>query len=186
MRKLKLQVQISLDGFVADEKSGLDWMVWDWDDALKAHVAALHVPVDLILLGRNMMPGFIEAWEAQTSDAESGEFARKMVETPKIVFSCSLENADWKNTTLSGGDLTDEVNRLKASDGGDIIAYGGAAFVSSLIKNHLVDEYHMFVNPVALGRGLTIFGELEERLKLRLVEAKGFACGVVALNYEPN
>lgn len=185
MRKLKLQVQISIDGFVADEHGGLDWMVWDWDAELKDHVAALHVPVDLILMGRNMMPGFIEAWQAQLDNPESGEFARKMVETPKIVFSRSLENADWVNTTVSNGELAEEVAKLKAVEGGDIIVYGGASFVSSLVKNNLIDEYHLFVNPSALGKGLTIFGDLEARLALKFLGSKGFSCGVVALTYAP-
>jgi dihydrofolate reductase len=176
-------VQISIDGFVADEKSGLDWMVWDWDDELKDYVSALHVPVDLILLGRNMMPGFIDAWRSRLEDEESAEFARKMVDTPKIVFSHSLESADWINTTLANGDLNEEVTKLKASEGGDIIVYGGASFVGSLVKNDLIDEYNLFVNPVAIGKGLTIFGDLEKKLKLKLEASRGFSCGVVALCY---
>jgi len=185
MRKLKLQMQISLDGFVATENGGLDWMTWDWDDELKEHVAALHVPVDLILMGRNMMPGFIDAWEAQIDDPESGKFARLMVDTPKIVFSRTVESSDWKNTTVANGDLTDEVNQLKSAEGGDIIVYGGASFVGSLIKNNLIDEYHFFVNPVALGKGMPIFGDLDANLTLKLIIAKGFKCGVAALTYKP-
>jgi dihydrofolate reductase len=185
MRKLKLQVQISLDGFVADENSGLDWMVWDWDDELKNYVAALHVPVDLILMGRNMMPGFIDAWNAQVDDPESGEIARKMVDTPKIVFSHSLKSSDWINTTIENGDLTEVVTKLKTGTGGDIIVYGGASFVSALIKNNLIDEYHLFVNPVALGKGLPIFGDLKDRLKLKFVKAESFASGIVDLCYQP-
>ena len=187
MRKLKLQMQVSLDSFVADVNGGLDWMVWDWDDELKNYVDELHEPVDLILLGRKMTAGFIDAWESRVNDpeSESAEFARKMVDTPKIVFSRSLENIEGQNVSVANGDLTEEIAKLKASDGGDIIAYGGAEFVSSLVKNNLIDEYHLFVNPVALGKGMTIFGDLEENLNLKLVKAKAFSCGVVGLCYEP-
>ena len=185
MRKLKLQMQLTIDCFVAGADGEMDWMVWDWDDELKKYVSALHEPVDLILLGRNMMPGFIDAWNAQIDNPETGEFARLMVETPKIVFSGSLENSEWKNTIIASGDLTEEIKKLKAAEGGDIIVYGGASFVSSLIKNNLIDEYNLFVNPVAIGQGMTIFGELENYLKFKLVNSKAFSCGITAFRYEP-
>jgi dihydrofolate reductase len=185
MRKLKLQMQVTLDGFVANVNGELGWMVWDWDDELKDYVWNLTEPVDLILLGRKMTAGFIDAWTSRLDDPESGSFARKMVETPKIVFSRSLENAEWKNTSIAKADLKEEITKLKTADGGDIIAYGGAAFVSSLVKNNLFDEYHLFVNPAALGKGMTIFGELEEKLNLRLADSRSFSCGIVGLFYEP-
>jgi dihydrofolate reductase len=186
MRKLKLQMQVSLDCFVAGKGGEMDWMVWNWDDELKKYVWDLTQPVDLVLLGRNLAAGFIDAWTSRAADsATADEIARKMVETRKIVFSRSLETPAWVNTEVRNGELIEEVGKLKNSDGGDIIVYGGAGFAASLIKNNLIDEYHLFVNPVALGQGMSIFGELEESLNLELVGSKSFSCGITGLYYVP-
>ena len=108
-----------------------------------------------------------------------------MNDTPKTVFSHTLTHTDWKNTTLANGDLVEEVNQLKNQTGGDLIAYGGAKFVSSLIEANLIDEYHLFINPAAIGEGLTIFSSLTEKRNLQLKQAKAFACGITVLHYEP-
>ena len=185
MRKLKLQTQVSIDNFIAGPNGEMDWMVWDWDDELKDYVWTINEPVGLILLGRKIAEGFIDAWVSRVEDPESARFARKMIDTPKIVFSHSLDKIDRENTEMRKGNLVEEVTKLKNEDGGDIIAYGGAGFVSSLIKNNLIDEYHLFVNPVAIGNGMCIFGDLEEKLNLELTHSKSFACGIVDLCYEP-
>jgi dihydrofolate reductase len=85
---------------------------------------------------------------------------------------------------LAKGDITDEVNELKKLEGGDIIAYGGANFVSSLIKYNLIDEYQLFINPTIIGSGMTIFKDVTGKLNLKLVKSTAFTCGIVALVYE--
>ncbi|WP_262922975.1 dihydrofolate reductase family protein [Hymenobacter cellulosilyticus] len=82
-------------------------------------------------------------------------------------------------------ELAAEITQLKQRAGQDIIAYGGATFVSGLLGAGLVDELHLFVNPVAIGRGLSIFQGLERPLGLTLVKSTAFACGIVAQHYEP-
>ncbi|MDX2212268.1 MAG: dihydrofolate reductase family protein [Oculatellaceae cyanobacterium bins.114] len=86
---------------------------------------------------------------------------------------------------LAKGDLVDEITQLKKQAGNDIIVYGGATFVSALIQHKLIDEFHLFINPVAIGSGMTIFRELERKQDLTLIKATSFECGVVVLNYEP-
>jgi len=108
-----------------------------------------------------------------------------MVGKPKIVFTKTLENHTWANTSLAKGDLAEKVNMLKNKKGRDIIVYGGASFVSSLIKNNLIDEYHLFINPAAIGKGLGIFNTLESNLKLNLVNSTKFGCGIVVNHFEP-
>ena len=186
MRKLKLQMQLSVDGFAAQPNGELDWMTWDWDDEIKNYVSELTDSIDTILLGRKMTDGFISYWTSVLTKPDNPEysFAKKMVDIPKVVFTKTLEKSNWQNTNLAKGDLTDEVNRLKKQNGKGIIVYGGASFVSSLIKNNLVDEYHLFINPTSLGKGLTIFGELKDKLKLALVKSKVFDCGIVLNHYE--
>jgi dihydrofolate reductase len=186
MRKLKLQTQLSLDGFIAGPKGEMDWMVWNWDDGLKKYVTELTEPVDCILLGRVLAQGFIPHWtSALTKPEPENEGAQKMVDTPKIVFSKTLKKSEWDNTRLATGDLVEEISYLKKQPGKDIIAYGGSRFVSNLIKYGLIDEYHLFINPVAIGNGMTIFKTIDQKLNLKLVKATAFSCGIVVLCYQP-
>jgi dihydrofolate reductase len=179
MRKLKLQVQMSADGFVAGTKGELDWMTWNWDDELKNYVKEITEPVDCIVLGRKLAQGFIPHWA--TNPEQEG--ADKMNNTAKVVFTKTLEKSEWDNTVLAKGDLTDEINKLKKEDGKDIIAYGGAGFVSALIRNRLIDEFHLFINPVSIGNGMTIFKDWQQ--SFNLVKSSPFECGIVVLHYEP-
>ena len=105
-----------------------------------------------------------------------------MSSTPKVVFSQTLSEHKWPNATLAHN-LVEDINKLKQQEGGDIIAYGGANFVSNLIKEGLIDEFFLFVNPAAIGKGLPIFAELTALQPLKLSEAKAFDCGIVALHY---
>lgn len=89
------------------------------------------------------------------------------------------------NTEIATGDLKDKITKLKnQQEGGDIIVYGGASFDSSLIRENLIDEYYLFVNPVAIGNGKTIFKDLKEIRKLSLIESIPFDSGIVLLHYE--
>lgn len=185
MRKLKLQVQMSVDGFIAGPNGEMDWLVWNWDNGLKDYVTAITEPVDTIILGRKLAEGFIPTWTDLLEKDATTEGAKKMVETPKVVFTKTLHTSDWANTQLATCDLAEEIKQLKQQEGSDIIAYGGGSFVSSLIKAGLIDEYHLFINPVALGTGMTIFKNADERQNLTLVKSQSFACGITVLNYVP-
>ena len=187
LRKLKLQVQMSTDGYIAGPKGEMDWLVWNWDDKLKEYVNELTESVDSILLGRKMTEGFISYWSDVMAkpDHHDYAFAKKMIETPKVVFTKTLNKSKWVNTDIATGDLTDEINNLKRQEGRDIIVYGGASFDSSLIKAGLIDEFHLFVNPAAIGNGMTIFKDLNEMQKFTLVKSIAFECGIVLLHYEP-
>ena len=188
MRKLKLQVQMTVDGYIAGPNGEMDWITFNWDDALKEYVTELTDSMDLIVLGRNLAQGFIPHWAGVAQDPAHEEHLAgvKFTETPKVVFSKTLTASEWDNTVLATGDLVAEITRLKNQEGPDIIAYGGATFVSNLIKHNLIDEYHLFVNPAAIGHGLPIFQGLEDKQNLKLVKAIPFACGIVLLNYEPD
>ncbi len=185
MRKLKLQVQISVDGYVGGPKGEMDWLVRNWDAELIQYVTALTESFDCIVLGRKLAEGFIPHWAGIAADANHPEHAagQKFTNTPKVVFTKSLAQVVWPQTILATGDLVAEIQALKQQPGGDIIAYGGATFVSALIKHGLIDEFHLFVNPTALGRGLAIFKELNGKQNLKLVQATPFSCGIVVLNY---
>ncbi|RTQ45922.1 dihydrofolate reductase [Hymenobacter gummosus] len=187
MRKLKLQVQISVDGFIGGPNGEMDWLTCPWDQELDAYVEALTAPVDGIVLGRKLAEGFIPHWAAVAADEGNPDVAagRKFTDTPKVVFSRTLTQSAWANTTLARAELPAAIGQLKQRPGGDLMAYGGASFVGSLIAHDLIDEYHLLVNPVAIGRGLPIFQQLPEKRPLQLLAARTFACGITALHYRP-
>jgi len=187
MRKLKLQMQQSLDGFMARPNGDLDWMIWDWDEELKEYGNELTAPVDLILLGRKMSDGFLGHWSAVAANPEDPEhsFGRIMNDTPKIVFSRTLQTIEGNNTSLLKEASPEVIHELKAKPGGDIIVYGGANFVSGLFQQGLIDEFYLFINPVAIGKGLSIFNNLRQNRQLKLQHARAFSCGVAVLVYQP-
>ena len=182
MRKLKLQMQMTVDGHVAGPNGELDWMALPWDEELNGYVAELIEPVDCIVLGRKLAQGFIPYW-ANVPEGEDPRGAEKYNGTQKVVFTKTLDSTDWANTVLAKGELTDEILRLKGQPGGDIIAYGGVTFVSALIRNALVDDLYLLVNPVAIGVGQSIFSGLEQRQQYRFIDAKPFPCGVTVLHF---
>ena len=188
MRKLKLQMQVSVDGYVAGPNGEMDWMVWDWDDELKNYVKEITAPVDCILLGRVLAEGFIPHWAAAATSAdpkENNDFAQIMHNTHKVVFSKTLKQSKWNNTDLASGKIEEEVDKLKNNSGKDLITYGGAGLASSLIKLGLIDEYHVFVNPAVLGTGMPIWKEVQNQAKLKLIKTSTSKTGIVVLCYEP-
>jgi dihydrofolate reductase len=184
MRKLKLQVQMSIDGFISGRNGEMDWMTFNWDNELNQYVTEITDPVDCIVLGRKLAQGFIPYW-ASKPEGEDARGVDKLNNTAKVVFTKTLDRSEWDNTVLAKGDLVDEITKLKKQDGKDIIAYGGATFVSALIKHGLIDEFHLFINPAAIGNGMAIFKELDSPQNLTLKKLLAFACGIVLLCYEP-
>lgn len=187
MRKLKLQVQISIDGFVStgpnDEQK---WVTWAWKE-IRPRVLELLDTSDTILIGRKLAVDFIPYWENVNTkpDDQMIEIAQRIVPARKIVFTRTLTRSEWNSTELAKGDLTEEVNNLKKQSGKDIMVYGGSSFVSDLIKEDLIDEYHLFLNPVALGHGGAIFDQLNNIRQLKLINSITYPCGIVLLHYEP-
>jgi dihydrofolate reductase len=186
MRKLKLQVQMTLDGFVAGPNGELDWMwVGKRDESILQDVIKLADTCDTILLGRKMTPEFIHYWENvldnQPSSVEQ-PLAQRMVNMRKIVFSRTQTAIKGRNLQVENGDAAAAVHALEEQPGKDIMVYGGATFVSSLISQNLVDEYYIFRKPVAIGHGLSIFKE--QRL-LELHSSITYKDGTILTKYMP-
>lgn len=185
-RKLRLQVQMSVDGCIAGPNGEMDWMVGLLDDELIKYANKITEPIDTILLGREMTDVFISTWldVMNKPDDPWYVFSKKMIETPKVVFTKTLNKSKWINTDIITGNLIEEVSKIKSQNSGDIIVYGGASFDSSLIKEKLIDEFYLFTNPVAIGNGMTTFKDLNEIQKYTLIESKAFESGKVLLRYE--
>lgn len=192
MRKLKLEMQVSLDGFTADSRGQVSWMVWPWsddwtwDERLRAHHNELTLSSDCILIsGRMAEEGFCNHWERVAADPTSPQatFARAVVSTRKLVATRTIEASRWRNTELIRGHLVSEVARLKAMAGKDILMYGGPTLASALIDARLVDEVHLHVNPTALGQGRSVFNHLRRSARFVPRKATCHACGVVVIEY---
>ena len=177
---------MSIDGCIAGPNGEMDWMVGLSDDKQIKYAYELMESIDTILLGRKMTDDFISYWSdvINKPDDPWHAFAKKMIETPKVVFTKTLDKSKWINTEIATGDITDEINKLKSRNGKDMVVYGGASFDSSLIKLGLIDEFLLFINPVAIGNGKTIFKDLNEIQKFNLIKTIAFDSGKVLLHYE--
>jgi dihydrofolate reductase len=187
MRKLKLQMQTSLDGFVAtgpnDEQT---WVTWDLE-GIKQSVIDLLDSTDTIVIGRKLAVDYIPFWQDTLTKAEDPmyEFAKRIVHARKIVFTRTLDKSMWDNTDLAKGSLVDEIKNLKNQVGKDIVVYGGSSFVSALVKEGLIDEFHFYINPVVLGKGVHIFDQIDSFRQLKLKKSMALDSGIILVVYEP-
>lgn len=179
MRKLKLQHAHIPDGFAPENTDPINYC----DEEFRNFSVANLEQVDCIILGRITAKDFIPYWAAVAENANDPDvlLGRKLTEIPKVVFSKTLENSEWANTILAKGEIVDEINKLKNQAGNNIIVYGGDSFVASLMKNDLIDEYYLAVNPADLDNGLPILKELESKQNITLLNSKTFDCGMVVL-----
>jgi dihydrofolate reductase len=188
MRRVLLFVDLTLDGFMGGPDGEMDWLVPD-DEMDKEFTTDLRKTADTILTGRVAYESFAAFWPAAASDptspADLVEFATWMVDTPKVVFSTSLDTVEMKNSRLARGGIADEVAKLRQEPGRDLVVFGGARTAQAFVRLGLVDEYRMKVHPVAIGNGLPLFKDLEDRVRLRLVHSKAYGSGVLGLRFEP-
>ena len=178
--RVVLQMGISIDGFVAGPDGSQPWLGHPEDEASQRWKLESVKGADAHLMGRVTYLDMASHWP----DSDS-EYAAPMNEIPKVVFSKTLERAEWPESRIASGDLTEEIQRIKQQAGGYVIAYGGAGFARSLIHRGLVDEYRLNVQPTALGEGMPIFSELPEPLELELVEVRNFESGNAGHVYVP-
>ncbi|MEA2641520.1 MAG: hypothetical protein QOF51_2914 [Chloroflexota bacterium] len=184
MRKLILMTSVSLDGFMEGPNREIDWHLVD--DELHRHFNEQLSTMGAFLNGRVTHELMAEFWP--TADADPGstepmvEFARIWRDTPKIVFSRTLERADW-NTTVVRDVVPEEIQELKAQPGGDLLL-GGADLAATFMRLDLIDEYRIYVHPVVIGRGNPLFQPSDTKIQLQLAETRTFGNGVVLLRYE--
>jgi dihydrofolate reductase len=179
MIKLILQMNLSIDGYAADKEGKVDWMLTEEDDRQLDVLNNITKNVGHIILGRKMAEESIPYWENAANSSpltKENEYAKFFVHTPKTVFSQSLKNISGKNVQIKKSDLRAGVLKLKQASQKNIIVYGGAKIVSSLIENRLVDELNLFIHPVVIGDGLKIFNS---RNDLQLMNAQFYCNGIV-------
>jgi len=193
MGKLILQMQTSVDGYVGRVGEGPAWQVWDWgpeptwDELLLSEFNRFLEDADAILLSRKIVEGgYIRHWTQMAERFARNSpfaFAHRVVEMRKVVFSRSELNLAGPNVEVARRPLAEEVTALKAGTPHNIVAFGGAGFARALIGAGLVDEFQFYINPAALGEGLSIF-ERGRQANLRLLGTRGYACGIAVTRYE--
>lgn len=186
MRNIIFLMHVSLDGYVAGPNGEMDWIVLN--DEVYEYIHGFHARMDAAIYGRvtyEMMKGY---WPKIPGNPEASLFERQhadwLQKASKIAVSTTLESDDWANMII-GGDLANEITRLKEQDGKDIWLLGSPTLTQSLMKLRLIDDYRLLVTPIILGNGKRLFAELESPLNLTLVETKTFLEGVVLLRYVP-
>ncbi len=179
MRKLVVSEFVSLDGVVQDPAWTFQFGSEDRDKYKFDELAA----ADALLLGRVTYEGFAAAWPGM--EEQTGEYGAWMNGYTKHVVSTTLEEPlGWRNSSLIGDDLAEEIMRLKQQEGKDILVFGSGELVNSLMAHDLVDEYRLMVFPVVVGSGKRLFGEGDTKT-MKLVGTRTFDSGAVVLTYEP-
>jgi len=179
MRKVILQMSMTLDGYVAGPKGEMDWVFSSSTQTTRDYIDDLLKGSDHILLGKGMAPGFLDYWPKDKT-----VLGEKINKLPKTIFSKTLDKVEWPDVTVAK-DIASEISRLKSEPGKNLILYGGAGLVQSFINLNLIDEYHLLMVPIILGKGLPLFANIQSERKLNLVKTTTSETGVVVFHYEP-
>jgi dihydrofolate reductase len=186
MRRIIVSTYVTLDGVVEAPHT---WNFHAGRDLVEANYVRDELfEADALLMGRKTYESFAPAWSSRTAaDEEPGTegFIDRINSLPKYVASTTLKEPLQWNSTLISGDVVEEVARLKAQPGKNILMYGCGPVANLLMQHELVDELRLSVHPIVLGSGACFFTDASEFPPLKLIEAKVFTSGIVVLNYKP-
>jgi dihydrofolate reductase len=175
MGQVVFKIHISIDGFVASPDGAIDWVFEHPDEEVRGWQVELIASAGVHAMGRNLYEHMAEFWPTAT-DA----FAAPMNEIPKVVFSTTLEEAEWGPARIERRPPAEAIAALKAEEDGPILVHGGAGLARSLSREGLIDVYHLIVHPLALGAGLPIF---DTRVDLEPGDSRRFPGGTVLHTY---
>jgi dihydrofolate reductase len=188
MRKFIVSMNLSLDGYMSGPNCELDWHFETWDEEMGEKLLELLGNADTILLGRLTYEAMARYWSVkpleQNFPRQDLAIADVMNRHTKIVFSKTISRALWNNTKFAVRKTEEEIMHLKQKKGKDIILFGSGKLVSSIIESGLVDQYQLWIHPVALGNGKPLFKNLQNRMRFKLTRAEVFRSGVLAMRYE--
>lgn len=180
MRKTIAAINMTLDGYC-------DHTALDADEEIHQHYSELLRSGGTVLYGR-ITYQLMEFWPTllknPSGDKAMDDFAVAIDEIPKIVFSKTLKNIEWKTARLAERNLKEEVLELKQQPGKDIFV-GSRSLIITLLNLHLIDELQLCVHPIIAGKGLPLFENIADKIPLKLIKTKTFGCGAVILYYEP-
>lgn len=180
MGKIIAALNMTLDG-ICDHTAGIP------DEEIHQHYTELLGQGDAILYGRTAYQ-LMEFWrtflENPSEEKSMNDFAMAIDRIPKIVFSRTLKNVDWKSATITKRDLKDEVLELKQQSGNAIFV-GSRSLIIQLMKLNLIDEFQLCIHPMVEGSGLSLFEDINDRIVFQLVKTKTFSGGAIILYYQP-
>ncbi|MGO9750103.1 MAG: dihydrofolate reductase family protein [Solirubrobacteraceae bacterium] len=188
MGMIVLSENVSLDGVIEDPAGGEGFARGGWvgrvghrgrDDAAKILLKEA-LRAEALLLGRHSYEFFAGRWPSR-----SGELADTLNGLPKYVVSATLEDPQWRNSTVLKGDVVSEVSQLRQALNGEILVYASFQLVQMLLEHDLVDELRLMVYPVVLGAGARLFGETKDKIPMRLLDARSVGDDLALLTYEP-
>jgi len=178
-------MHISLDGFVAGPNGELNWA--KADEEIFNYVGKRISETETALYGRKtyeMMQGYwLTAGDKPTATQHDIEHSEWYKSAHKVVLSKTLNEAELANTTIISENLADRINEIKKQDGKEILIFGSPTATHSLMQQNLIDGYWLFVNPIILGQGISLFAGIKDRIKLNLLNTLQFSNGVTELNY---
>ena len=184
MRKLSVFNSVSLDGYFTDSNNDMSWAHKndpEFNDFVANNAKGGNGP---LLFGRvtyQMMSSF---WPTEQALKAFPDVAKAMNSLPKVVFSRTLDKAEWNNTRLIKENMVDEVRQLKEEEGDDMLIMGSGTIVSQLTQEGLIDEYQVVVNPIILGSGRTMFDGVKDKLNLKRTNVRKFQNGNIFMVYE--
>ena len=180
-------MNLSLDGYLSGPCGELDWHFEIWNERMGDKILERLETTDTIILGKNTYEAMAKYWTVKTMEdhfpRQDLAIADKMNQYTKVVFSRKLNKSIWHRSIFATGDPKEEIKQLKAQEGKDMILFGSARLASMFILSGIVDEYHLWIHPVILGRGKPLFNHLQQRMNLTLKESVSFESGVVANCY---
>src|SRR5271154_382799 len=186
MRKLIVFNHVTLDGYFVDANGSMSWAKTRKDDEeWNAFVQENASGEGPLLFGRKTYELMIQYWPTPMAAHHDSAVAERMNALPKVVFSKTLKDVSWSNTKLVKGELAEEVRQMKQESGDGLTILGSGTLVTQLADERLIDEYHIVVNPVVLGKGRTMFEGAREKLPLKVTKSRTFGNGCVYLVYEP-
>lgn len=183
MRKVFLFMMVSLDGFFEGPNHELDWH--NVGEEFNEFAIRQLDEIGALLFGRVTYQGMASYWPTPFARENDPVVADKMNNLPKIVFSRTLDKAEWNNSRLVKDNIAEEISRLVKEPGKDLAIFGSSNLAVSLLEMGLIDELRIMVNPIVLGGGTALFDGLKERHKLKLVRTRPFNSGNVLLVYQP-
>lgn len=185
MRKLSVFNFLTLNGYYKGIDEDISWHHHGGEESDFAGKAAKPKKPNSLLFGRityEMMAAF---WPSEMGMKMNAKVSEGMTKSDKYVFSSTMKSTSWKNTTLLTGDVIEETEKLKDSDGPDITILGSGSIVRQLAEQSLIDHYTFMIDPVVLGGGTPAFDGLTKKLDLELIDSKAFKSGVLLVNYRP-
>jgi dihydrofolate reductase len=183
MRKLIVFNNISLDGYFTDANSDMSWAHQNADEEWNKFTSENASGGGVLLFGRKTYDLMVSFWPTKQAYDMMPQVAEGMNNLPKVVFSRTMDKAEWNNTKLVKGNIVEEVSGMKSEPGDDMVIMGSGTIVSQLTQERLIDEYQIIVHPLVLGSGRTLFQGVKQQVPLKRVNSRTFGNGNVLLTY---